>query len=194
MNNFSNILEFLVTNTNLCTALTSIFTVLLSGIAILISILNLRSLQQFNKRSVKPFLSFDLVDLPNRIAIKLRNDGIGVAILHSSQFTNCTGGNNSETLLSAIEALDAKQIFSNPSRWKRYQQSYSQLAIAPNQEKFLIEIELNKNQNCEELEDLRCILKQISTTITYKDIYNQTYSLNENFQYFGRKGDDLVDI
>lgn len=84
---------------------------------------------------MEPLLTFELVDLPHRVAVKIRNDGIGVGIITDVRiFTTGIGGGSWNILLNA---MDEEKQLSNRGIWKRYQQPIKGIAIAPGAERFL---------------------------------------------------------
>lgn len=177
--------NWLVNNTEACQAITSIATVIISIVAIVVSVTTYCMQRKLQIENIKPLISFELIDLPDRIAIKLRNDGLGVGKIKEAIFAGKCGGrwNN---LIDAIEGIGSTDAIKEREIWKRYLESYKDLAIAPNRERILIEIKLFNN--IELLDDIRDILKQIETKIIYTDIYdNEQKPLKTDFEYFNRK-------
>lgn len=115
-------ISWLVNNPELCNAITSIATVVISVIAILISIATYQMQNKFNKNSVKPLFRFEFEDLPNRIAVKIRNYGLGVGIIKDAIFTSANTGGAWETLLEAIEEIGMSSgICKDRGIWKSYE-------------------------------------------------------------------------
>ena len=158
---------------------------LTAAAAIVVSVQIERRSRKFNQNSVKPLLSFELVDLPHRVAVKIRNDGVGVGIITDVRiFPAGIGGGSWNVLLNAIEAMDEEKQLSNRGIWKRYQQPIKGIAIAPGAERFLIELE---NKPTEQTAALRQILGKLEMEIIYTDIYDKPQKhLKSDFQYFDR--------
>lgn len=134
-------------------------------------------------------LGFEFIDLPCRIAVKLRNDGLGVAKINCQLFEGMSEGKGA-SLIEMIESTVCDDSIKNRGIWKRYLDSYNDYAIAPNSESFLIEIESN-NQKL--LDDVRDVLKQIEATICYTDIYgNPQLPLKMNFEYYNRRNEVII--
>lgn len=184
---------WLIKNPGLCEAITSIATVLVSVIAIIISIVTYHMQKKFNKNSIKPLFDFEFVDLPDRISIKLKNYGVGVGIIKKSSFSSINYDGNWTTLIDAFEGIIEKGGYLQKDRgiWKRYIESYYNYPIAPNSDCVLLEIEKPHGINLNEIRD---ILKEIEATINYSDIYQTLQEpISRDFGYFGRRGEkDII--
>ncbi len=181
----SDILTWVNGNRELLSLGVSALSLLTAAAAIAVSVrMDIRG-RAFNQNSVKPLLSFELVDLPQRVAVKLRNDGVGVGIVTDIRiYDSDIGGGRWNTLLSAIEGLDEEKQLSNRGIWKRYQQPIKGIAIAPGADRFLIELE---GRRPEQLAALRKILQRLEVEITYTDIYDKPQKqLDSDFSYFDR--------
>jgi|GEM_PF-1232442 hypothetical protein len=186
--------EWLVNNSDVSQAITSIATAVISIAAIVVSIVTYSRQEKSSKESVRPFLSFELIDLPRRLGIKLRNDGLGVAKVKSAKFYMLHDRKEMEIELgdTLIESIDEALMLSrigeiDRDSWKRYLDSYENLALASASERFLIEIELSKTDDITILEIPRKVLSKIRAELFYADIHdNEQPALTANFKYFGR--------
>lgn len=187
-------IKWFIENSQLCNAIISIATVIISMIAIAMSIITYYMQKKFNTNSVKPLLVFELVDLDERIAIKLKNYGMGVGIIKEVKFLSMNSGQCWKNLLKAVEEIDNK----NENRieslgiWKRYIEIYKNHPVPANGECIILEIEKPKNI---ELDYIRDILKEIEVKLTYSDIYQKLQTpISYDFSYFERRAERKINI
>lgn len=187
----SDFLKWVSENQGLLNLGVSALSVFTAATAIFVSVRIERRGRAFNQNSVKPLLSFELVDLPQRIAVKLRNDGVGVGIITDVRIFDAEiGGGAWTTLLNAIEGLDEDKQLSKRGIWKRYQQPIKGIAIAPGADRFLIELECRQS---DQLAALRSILQKLEIEITYTDIYGKPQKqLKSDLEYFDRANEYVI--
>lgn len=149
--------------------------------ALALSIIALVSQKRMAKQNVMPYLSIDLVDLPNRIAVNIVNDGIGVAIINKVQILYKEEESTTTQLVDEVERrCEIGSSLSAKSVWKRYDDVRE---IGPAQKKVILELEGKDQKTCGEL---RNILKSIEIRIQYESIYAQKFTINKKLEYFGR--------
>ena len=160
----------------------SIATITVSLIALIVSIRTMKVQSTFNKNSVRPYLSLNLVSLGDRISVEICNDGVGIALIQGAVFSDENHGFQSTGLLELIEKDKALPI--NRNRWKRYIEGYEikKLAIGPGSKKVLLEIVKKDNPDWKENEivTLKSILGASYVTIFYNDIYKTEFALKQS--------------
>ena len=151
-------------------------------VAVLISIITFLVQKKMTEQSVLPYITFNLVDLEDRIAINVENNGVGVAIIEEIKIYNkgCLCGTASLAEEINKISMNGKTCFEN-SIWKRYD---NLKAIAPSQKKVMLEL---KSRDKEIIKDLREILKNMEIYISYKSIHEEKqHEIKQNLKYVGR--------
>jgi hypothetical protein len=143
-----------------------------------LTIATIKITQKHNKLSVKPILKFVPYDMRNKVAIYIENSGTGP--LFRNKIT-CTNG----TLISShlIDLLPSHPDF----KWSNFSK-FEKFVIPPNGSETLIEIIGDgQNENFRDyITQLQYILKDVTITCEYSDIYNQVFpnvSINLHYCY-----------
>lgn len=177
-------------NTDLILA---ILTTLISFAALLISGIGYVKNETHVKKSIRPYLWLDIVDLPDRIAIKLQNDGPGIAILKDVIFSLPDHPEREAytDLLSLIETYFSNVPDSpllDRSIWKRFLNRYPGIPVGSGMHRVLLELQLDRSRsNRALLNDLREALMNVEISLHYTDIYEKTvFTLDDNFRYLQR--------
>lgn len=175
-------LEFLNENSE---AVIAVGTIIISFVALIVSIITYRGQKKLTLQSARPFLSLNLVDISDRISIELENNGLGVAIITNTSFGSMNSGQVADSLIDLVESIDHNTdnpCFQNKTIWKRYEESLCKKAIAPQSKRYLLELTIKDSSN---LTLLRDILSEIEIKINYTSIYeNDSYTLSENLNYY----------
>ena len=153
--------------------------------ALCVSIITACHQAKMEKQNVRPYVSFDLVDLQDRIAINLVNDGTGIAIVKKVKiFNKRTLGTSEETNVTAAILNEIKKTcrkgssFETTSVWKRYDNIK---AIGPSRKKVVLETEGQAALN-----ELRKILENLKVTIYYESVFGKKFEVTGDLKYFGR--------
>lgn len=175
-------LEFLNENSE---AVIAVATIIISFVALIVSIITYRGQKKLTLQSARPFLSLNLVDISDRISIELENNGLGVAIIKNTSFGSMNSGHVADSLIDLVESIDYdtdNPCFQDKTIWKRYEESLCKKAIAPQSKRYLLELTIKDSSK---LTLLRDILSEIEVKINYTSIYeNDSYTLSENLSYY----------
>jgi hypothetical protein len=148
-----------------------------SFLSIIIGFYGLWLQRKHNQLSVRPIGIVTLSDYENRLAIKVKNAGMGTMIIKSIE-TSDNEGNKKEYPID---------WFPQDIMWADFRKGLP--AIKEGDSIVLLEYKLDpQNKNSEkERENIRSILKNLTIRIKYKDIYDKEQQiLSRSLDWFGR--------
>ena len=176
---------------NFLDAIFSIGTIVLSVVAIIISIITFRSQKKHNKNSVRPILNIVFGDYENDIYIRVDNYGVGPAIIKGVECTYCT--ENGKVAKKSVVELIPSWILTqkNPECFSErmcyftdFVKDITGKTIAPEHGIVLIK---QKNPDPDKAMALRNFLKDISIKVFYTDIYDsKPWPCERSCDFFGR--------
>jgi len=174
--NMNDLTSDLIKNSELfITFIALIITSIISIVSIVIGVITLCIQRTHNMKSIKPIGIITLSDFENLIKIKIKNSGIGPMII-----TSCKTKNRSAEKECPIDWLPSNIVYKN------FRKGLENHVLAPNEESVLLEIEFDKSQNTD-IDKIRNILKDLTLTIEYKDIYDKNKNkVEKKFDWFGR--------
>lgn len=159
--------QFLIDNNDLCMAITSIGTVIISVLAFLVSIYVAISQNHFNKNSIKPICNISCIDYTNHIRVELINNGLGVMIIKKLQIKEAA--DRSET---SIIGFLPKNI-----QLSHYIRETSGRSLVQGGKIVLLDL---KSESSVDIERLRNILSQLTVIVHFTDIYNKKFIQKRN--------------
>lgn len=178
--------------------------ILISIVAVFISIQTFRSQKEQNKNSVRPILNVSVGDYEDNIYVRLQNNGVGPAIITHIQ-CNVNGKNpriigpNDGSLISNIPLMayfkDGSKVTNVPlNQYLTFAsgEAMENRALAPGDSITLIQVE-----NPDELKKtaLRYWLKDCTVSFEYMDIYgNAQKPCVRKLDYFGRSFRNKLEI
>lgn len=185
------IIAHIVQPFNLFDAAIAICTIVLSVVAIVISIITFRSQKEHNKNSVRPILNIVFGDYEDDIYVRIDNNGVGPAIIKKIECSYCT----------EVSKVTENSLVDLISHWKSAQENADYLsetldyftdfvenikdrAIAPGHK--IVLLQLTDPAYGQRIE-LRRFLKEVNVKISYTDIYNsKPWNCSRDADFFGR--------
>ena len=125
----------------------------------------LRGQNRHQRMSVRPSLKVSVSNYENHLAVALKNEGLGPAVIRQLR---CQSSNHTEATDNLIDLLpDIDRV------WTTFMQVAPGSVIAAQDEAVLIAIDLNPNSETDRLliETLRVALGQIEISCSYTDFY-----------------------
>lgn len=151
-------------------AILALFT---SAISTLIAFYTFRLQRTHNIKSVRPILHIGQWDYENNIYVTLVNLGMGIAVIKKVSVTNKV-----DDAKNCIYDWLPKKL-SGEMNYKEYWTGYKNFVVQPGQVIKLIEIpvDTSKEYQKQEREKIRSILRQLTVTIAYEDLYENEMTL-----------------
>ena len=185
------IIAHIVQPTNWIDVGTSIFSLVLSVVAIIISINTYRSQKEHNKNSVRPILNIVLGDYEDDLYVRVDNNGVGPAIVSSmncvcSYFDELMSANSLVDLIPYEATVQGKNsgATANMHSFTDFVEDITGRTIPPGGSITLLRIE---NPKREQLLAFRNLLKKCSVEIGYTDIYSsKPWTCKRSLDFFGR--------
>lgn len=161
--------------------------ILTSIIAIIISITTYKSQVRHNRNSVKPILDIVLGDYENDLYVRIDNNGVGPAIIKN---ISCSNGNDERNCLLELIPGEARVTTAHTDAivplfpLTDFVEDIASRTIAP--EKNIVLLELLEPNSRQRLA-LRSVLKEITISINYTDIYGkEIFTTKRELSFFGR--------
>ena len=172
-----------IQETNYIDIILTIATVVLSSTAIVISIISWRSQVTHNKNSVKPIIDIIFGDYESKIYIKIKNNGVGPAIITKACFL--IDGIEYDNIMSAFYSHYEKcNSFTVLHKWTTFVENFDNRTIPPNGELKLLEY---ISSNHHEINCIRGVLMHLVVSVAYNNIYNDIMTKSERkCDLFGR--------
>lgn len=185
------IIAHVVQPTNWIDIGTSIFSLVLSVVAIIISINTYRSQKEHNKNSVRPILNIVLGDYEDDLYVRVENNGVGPAIVSSinctcSCFRELMSANSLVDLIPYEATVQGKNGGANANMhsFTDFVEDITGRTIPPGGSITLLQIE---NPKREQLLAFRNFLQECSVEIGYTDIYSSNpWECKRSLDFFGR--------
>jgi hypothetical protein len=154
----------------------------ISFLSILIGFSALWLQYHHNRLSVRPIGTISLADYENRIAIKVRNDGMGTMILKSFETSDNEGNSKGYPI----------DWMSSGIMWANYRKGLSPIKEGDSTI-FLDYVPNSQKPNFEkERQEIRSVLKNLTITIKYEDIYGvEQPILIRHLDWFGRNSTEM---
>ncbi len=155
---------------------------LVSIISILVGALSLKFQRTHNRKSVKPIGNIVFSDYENRVAVNLKNAGVGPLFIKSLKVKN----KNKKTKNNIIDFMPE-----HPSNlpWTNYFANPTDFVIPPGEKLNLIELSTEDISDtfADFRDTVRKSLMDLSIELKYKDIYDKTMPVNKRaLDWFGR--------
>ena len=152
--------------------ITTVLTIAVSLIAIWISLRTYKSQIIHDRNSVRPIIDIVIGYYEDDLFVKLRNSGVGPAIV--KQLVCSCDEEETSSLISLIPIsyeckVGTELIHVDFSEFTDYVESIDGRAIAPNSEIILLRLQ---NQSYKKVHILRKILKDVTVKVQYSDIYD----------------------
>lgn len=143
--------------------------------------------RQHNYKAVKPIGNIVVGDYENKIFIRIDNDGIGPLIIKKLTVKNQE--RTKDTIIDIIPAEISKRI-----QWSDFATSLEKKAIPAGQKLNILVWEINdtykhlgQEKIIKDRTDLRDVLKDITMTLDYTDVYEvKKYQIEQSLNWFGR--------
>lgn len=148
----------------------------ISLLALLATLYQLYLQRRHNEKSLKPLGQIDLLDQGQRLAVYLRNNGLGPLLVDRLVFTR-----NNQTFSRIEECLDL-----NPRSYMHVPvDAAARRVVLPNSQ--LVVFEQNLAQHAEgEMDRVRQQLAGIRIKVEGRDIYDNRITLERDFSWFAR--------
>lgn len=165
----------------LASAVAAFMTLVISTIAVVISVWGVRAERKFNALSVRPLAEISYVDFEDHVRIKLRNHGIGPMIVIAATVSN--GNSAYRSLLEWMPSLPAGRM------WTNFSGDISERTVPPNGEIILLELHQYQGEHdftsCRDA--VRLALAPLTVNVEYTDIYGTRMPPHRKaLSWFGR--------
>lgn len=149
--------DFVNQNNDFLMVIISTCSILMSGIAIFISIYTTITQNKFNRNSVKPFADIKTIILETKLTMELYNCGLGVMLIENIEYHNNREG-----------FLKISDIFSFPC--KTYAEwEYDDSSLAAGDKVKLLEVSFDKQTD---MDKAVCALDDLVVVVNFYDMYN----------------------
>jgi hypothetical protein len=165
----------------LASAAAAFLALLVSAIAVGISVWAIKSQRKHNELSVRPLAEITVADYEDSLRVKLRNHGIGPMIV--TAVTVSDGANAKPTILGWMPNLPKDRP------WTNFTDEVRDRTLAPGSELVLLELtEYEGEDDFAECRDLaRAALAPLTVNVEYTDIYNNAMPPRQKgLSWFGR--------
>ena len=167
-------------------SITAIFTVVISIISLVFSITFAKKQEKFNRNSIMPVCNIIFNDYKNKIAVKIRNVGPGVATINSFNCSSDDSGINYSSLIEVfgqdIRIKDDDNIV-EAGEWTDFIENIEGRSIGSGEELVLLCME---NSTPQIMEEIRYNLRPLQISLTYCDVYGTVFSTHRDLEWFGR--------
>jgi hypothetical protein len=165
----------------LASAAAAFLALLVSAIAVGISVWALRTERKHNELSVRPLAEITVADYEHSLRVRLRNHGIGPMIVTAITVSDGTGAK--PTLLDWMPALPRGRP------WSNFTGAVDDRTLAPGSELILLELTEYEGERgfaeCREL--IRSALAPLTVNVEYTNIYNTVMPPRQKeLSWFGR--------
>ena len=125
-------LYWLTNNADLCTAITSICSMVIAMVALLLSLYSIQSQIKFNKKSIVPICDVVFGDYEECLFVNIKNVGLGTMIIDSVNCTNMRTGESENILVNLLPDVDQK--------WEDFSGALEKKAVSAGTEICIIKI------------------------------------------------------
>jgi hypothetical protein len=156
----------------------------ISFLSILLTIVSLYLSRQHNYKSLTPIASIPFSDYENKVAIKIKNTGVGPLIIGTFRATR--GDKTANDLISLMPDLPHGIL------WDTFFEDLDGACIRPGEQLAVLQlIGDSEDNNFKPARDIcRKALAETTVVLTYKDIYGRKMpTVTKNLRWFGRHFD-----
>lgn len=172
----NNMIKWLVDNSDLCMAITSICSIIIAVFALLLSFFSLCSQINFNKKSVKPVCYIEVGDYEDDLYVLITNVGLGIMFINTINCVDHNTGRKDNILINLLPDVDQD--------WEDFSGLLDKSPLAVGDEIYLMKIS-PKNDWIRNY--LRNSLKNICIYVEYSDLYDKNYTYSCDLSFFGRQ-------
>lgn len=151
-------------------AIVAISALFISTSALVIAFFALKAQKQHNCKSLKPFIFIAPYDYENRLVIKIKNEGVGPAIVKLIHVSNKKGVDKP----NIFKWLPAK--LPGDMNYKEYWTRSKDFVLKAGSEEHILEIPIDTNvpEQIETRESIRKTLSELTVVVKYEDVYENT--------------------
>jgi hypothetical protein len=174
-------IEFIKAYPNQVNAFAALCGIFVSLLSIVLTSLALVLQRRHNYKSVTPIASLPIADYENRLAVKLRNTGVGPLVV--DRLTVSDGSKVEDDIISWMPAA--------PSgiSWSTFYDSLDGLALRPGEAAAIIELTGDPSDRvfANFRDQVRRAMSRLTVTVRYRDIYERSMpSKSRDLTWFGR--------
>ena len=177
--------DFLKSHPDQASAIAALSGVFVSLLSILLTFTALLIQRRHNYKSVTPIASLPIADYENRLAVKLRNNGVGPLIVSRVIVSN---GRRTEDDIISWMPQPPRGLF-----WTTFYDSLDGLALRPGSEAVIIELNGDRNNRTFAAfrDQVRSAISGLTITVEYEDIYGRSMATKvRDLKWFGRHFED----
>ncbi len=163
----------------------NVIPIIIAIISIIIAVISLMGQKKHNVNSVKPIIDILLGDYENDIYVKIMNNGVGPAIIDKliCEYEGTMELSERQTF-ALIELLkDSKATSSVIETYESFVEDISGRTIPPRDEIVLVRFTNGSDSNNTAL---RLLLKDVTISVHYRDVYDNGFDKNRKLDYFNR--------
>ena len=150
--------------------------IIISVLALLATLYQLRLQRVHNEKSVKPLIQIDLPDRKNLIGVHVRDNGLGPLIIDRLMFMQ-----EGNSFSSIADCLDL-----NPRSYMHVSVTDTIKRVVPPDSHLAIFEKNLENHTEAEITHIRRLLTPITLIVEGRDVYDNKIKLKRDFQWFSR--------
>ena len=162
------------------------FAVVIGLCAVVVSLASLISQRKYNRNSVRPILNIVVGDYLNDIYVRIENKGVGPAVITSTccEYKFADGKCFEEEVL--YELIDSIGISGTRIEcYTDFVENIKNRTISQKESVTLMEVS-DKLLTEEVKKGLRMILKDVTITVEYENVYRDKFTCRRELTFFGR--------
>lgn len=173
--------QLLRQNPGQVSAIVGMLALCVSFLSILLTVVSLYLSRQHNYKSLTPIASIPFSDYENKLAVKIKNTGVGPLIIEAFRATN--EGRTEDDLISFMTELPPGVS------WDTFFDDLDGACIRPGEQLAVIQLSGNPEDLsfAKARDSCRRVLSRTTVVLTYKDIYGRRMpTVTKTLRWFGR--------
>jgi hypothetical protein len=181
----ANLIELLKSNPDQANAIIAAIALAVSFISITLTVATLYLTREHNHKSLTPIASVPVSDYENKIAVKIKNTGVGPLIIQTFRATR--GGTTQDDLVSLMPVLPDGLL------WDTFFDDLDGACIPPGEQLSVLQLsgDTQDKRFAGARDACRKALSETTVVLTYKDIYGRRMpTVTKDLRWFGRHFED----
>ena len=180
----NDLLQLLRQNPGQVSAMVAMMALCISFLSILLTIVSLYLSRRHNYKSLTPIASIQFSDYENKVAVKIRNTGVGPLIIGTFRATRVD--KTADDLISLMPDLPHGML------WDTFFDDLDGACIRPGKQLAVLQLSGNSEDRSfgQARDTCRKALVETTVVLTYKDIYGRRMpTVTKSLRWFGRHFD-----
>jgi hypothetical protein len=175
------LIQLLRQNPDQVSAIVGVLALCVSFLSILLTVVSLYLSRRHNYKSLTPIASIPFSDYEDKLAVKIKNAGVGPLIIETFRATK--GNRTEDDLISFMPELPRGVT------WDTFFDDLDGACIRPGEQLAVLQLNGDSEDRgfAEARDACRRVLSQSTVVLTYKDIYGRRMpTVTKNLRWFGR--------